>query len=40
MLRGLVAEGCVDTNEAGLIAKDSLREYQETLPEVLQGCWG
>jgi hypothetical protein len=29
----------VDTNEAGRIAKDSLRDYQETLLEIAQGWW-
>ena len=39
-MRVVIAEGGVDLNDTGLIAKDSLYEYRETLVEVLQGCWG
>jgi hypothetical protein len=30
-----VQDGCMDANDAGLICKDSLYEFQETLAEVL-----
>jgi hypothetical protein len=40
MLRWMIDDGAVDTNDEGLIAKDSLRDYQETLLEVSQGKWG
>ena len=36
----VIAEGGVDLNYAGLIAKDSLYEYREALWEVYAGYWG
>ena len=37
VLRGMIDDGAVGTNAEGFIAQDSLREYQETLLEMLQG---
>jgi hypothetical protein len=39
-MRFIIDDGGVDLNDDGLIAKDSLYEYRETLWEVLTGQWG
>ena len=42
-VRWLIDDGAFEVRREGgawLIDKVSLREYQETLLEVLQGCWG